>query len=862
VPSAGGDIGSVCVPRFLHLCEPCSASKDCESLGLKDSACVDQGPLGKFCSVSCAGEGDCPADYACAQVPTAEGGALKQCVKNPDAQQKPYGVCGCTAAAVQKKLSTACYVEVKDAEGKTTSKCTGVRTCTGAGLSTCAAPKAKAEVCNGQDDDCDGQTDEASCDDGKACTQDSCAGVDGCKYKLLDGEPCDADGSVCTEGDACQAGGCLAGVKKDCDDKNPCTTDSCDIAKGCTQVADDGKPCEDDNPCTLGDVCQTGQCEPGAPKVCATPDGCTTAKCSLQSGTCKYGEAPAKTPCDDGLPCTAQDACSGGSCQGQPKVCDDANPCTEDYCDSKQGCAVKPQGALPCDDGNACTGPDLCEAGGCSGKSKACDDNNLCTADSCDPSSGCSHLPVSAACDDGNPCTQGDGCAQGQCVAGASTCACQKDSDCPDDGDLCNGVLVCDKSGGPGSNACKVKAGSAVACDTAGDSACAKVQCQPKTGQCTQVAAANGSPCDDGSACTSADTCAAGSCLSSKAVDCDDNNPCTADSCAPQQGCQHVATQAQACDADGSVCTAGDQCQAGVCVKGKAQICDDANPCTDDSCDAAKGCQAVATAGACDDGNPCTQGDACSQGTCTAGKSVCGCEKDADCPNDGDLCNGLQVCDTSKVPYQCALKAGSVVQCNTAADGPCKLTSCVAQSGNCVTANAADGQSCSDGSACTSGDQCQAGSCQAGTAVGCDDKNPCTTDSCAPTKGCVFLPQPGWSQGCYPGAAGTQGKGICVGGKQTCDEKGVLGVCVGAVGPAAKEACNGQDDTCDGQTDEGCKVADFEVAEATLRYQGSGGSYVADVRIGQAQASDAASAIGGKIQAWLGSWRWWKGVSP
>ena len=162
VPGAGGDIGSMCMPKFLHLCEPCSASKDCESLGLKDSACVDQGALGKFCGVLCSSETDCPADYACAQVPTAEGGSLKQCVKKADDKLAPFGVCGCTNGAVQKKLATACFVEVKDPQGNVTGKCAGVRTCTNAGLSACAAPEAKAEVCNGVDDDCDGELDERS----------------------------------------------------------------------------------------------------------------------------------------------------------------------------------------------------------------------------------------------------------------------------------------------------------------------------------------------------------------------------------------------------------------------------------------------------------------------------------------------------------------------------------------------------------------------------------------------------------------------------------------------------------------------------------------------------------------------------
>lgn len=85
VPGSGGDILNICVPKFAKLCQPCVASKDCEALGLKDSACVDQGSLGRFCGVVCGEASDCPADYNCTQVPTAEGGSLKQCVKQADA---------------------------------------------------------------------------------------------------------------------------------------------------------------------------------------------------------------------------------------------------------------------------------------------------------------------------------------------------------------------------------------------------------------------------------------------------------------------------------------------------------------------------------------------------------------------------------------------------------------------------------------------------------------------------------------------------------------------------------------------------------------------------------------------------------
>jgi len=46
----------------------------------------------------------------------------------------------------------------------------------------------------------------------------------------------------------------------DCDDGNPCTTESCDPDLGCVYANDDGAVCSDGDPCTTSDVCSGGQC--------------------------------------------------------------------------------------------------------------------------------------------------------------------------------------------------------------------------------------------------------------------------------------------------------------------------------------------------------------------------------------------------------------------------------------------------------------------------------------------------------------------------------------------------------------------------------------------------------------------------
>jgi hypothetical protein len=45
--------------------------------------------------------------------------------------------------------------------------------------------------------------------------------------------------------------------------------------------------------------------------------------------------------------------------------------------------------------------------------------------------------------------------------------------------------------------------------------------------------------CDDSDVCTTADVCAGGACAGGPALDCDDGDECTADSCDEITGCGH-----------------------------------------------------------------------------------------------------------------------------------------------------------------------------------------------------------------------------------------------------------------------------------------------------------------------------------
>ena len=101
----------------------------------------------------------------------------------------------------------------------------------------------------------------------------------------------------------------------------------------------------------------------------------------------------------------------------------------------------------------------------------------------------------------------------------------------------------------------------------------------------------DGAKCEDGLPCTGGETCKGGKCVYADKKSCDDGNVCTTDSCTAKLGCAHSPAKGP-CN-DGSVCSTTDACSDGACKPTKMMTCDDGKPCTADSCDPKKGCQAT-----------------------------------------------------------------------------------------------------------------------------------------------------------------------------------------------------------------------------------------------------------------------------
>jgi len=617
VANPGADVVFICLYAHVQLCLPCRTDADCAvDVSIGEARCVpsgEDGADGSFCATACSDSRACPAGFECVPLDEHALQPFRGCLPTE-------GACDCSPFAVAAGGETDCLFAAGE------GGCPGTRRCEQDGLTACDGPPPVAEVCDGADQDCDGEIDEGFVDTDGDGTRD-CVDPDDDDDTVLDGDDncplvpnldqldSDEDGV----GDACE----------EC-------TNECDGAgvRGCTEDASapwvcawdgDADPCLDrvpEAPCGAGEVCTDGACAPGCAEACDIGDrGCVDA---TTPWTC--GEAGDGDDCRDrvaGAACGAGETCVDGDC---------VPGCADDCRADEIGCV---DGTTPWSCGEAGDG------------------------DSCRDA-----VP-------GEPCAAGSACIDGECVAGCAHDCEPGEAGCVDattpwscgeagDGDDCREVVP---GAACGAGETCVDGDCVAGCDD--DCDVGELGCVDGTTPWTCGEAGDGDDCREavpGAACDVDETCVAGACVPGCVDDCD----------AGEVGCVDAATPwscGEAGDGDdcrealpGAACGVGETCVAGACVPG----------CVDD-CDAGEvGCVDATTPWSCGeagDGDDCREalpGAACDAGeTCVDGTCVAGCVDECDVGERG--------CVDDQTPWTCG-EAGDGDACREALVGdPCGL---------------------------------------------------------------------------------------------------------------------------------------------------------------------------------------------
>ncbi len=340
-----GDVcdGKTCKPG-AKVCE-CTVDADCKA---KDDGDLCNGtmfcdPIAGACKVNPATVVNCPTvdDTACVKNTCAPKTGVCGPVAQPSSTKCDDGD-SCTSGdscslGACKPGTFVCECKV-DADCKVKDDgnlCNGLQYCDLAGAKPACKPQPGSEVfCSkSQDTDCLKSTCNpktggcalapaaggTACDDGKPCTDKTTCALGVCGG----GAP-----KACNDGDACTIDSCdaVAGCTfkvKSCDDGNACTPDGCDGKTGACKVAAHpaGTPCDaDGSGCTVADACDgKGACKAGAVAKCDAKVGaCEQALCQPKGSdgfSCVVTAQPDGTPCPDGDPCYVGAACKGGQCK-------------------------------------------------------------------------------------------------------------------------------------------------------------------------------------------------------------------------------------------------------------------------------------------------------------------------------------------------------------------------------------------------------------------------------------------------------------------------------------------------------------------------------------------------------------------
>ena len=496
------------------------------------------------------------------------------------------------------------------------------------------------------------------------CCQPTCASHV-CQAPKHVAKPGSADAVLC--GAACTDALCCDGT---------CASFACVLpltnkAGGGTLICAAGQP-----------ACDAARCceDKCAGVTCTAAGQCReTPLCDAATGACATGATkPDMTVCNDGSDTTIDDVCVKGVCVGGvlcgATVCVPAEPgCKESVCGAGgMGCAEQAKADnSPCDDKNAATVTDVCQAGVCVGSYPMCStyDPALCTL----RSDAAAVVCLVAGCDKATCC---------------ETCAAYAAASCPSKQVT---AAPC-AAGGCAAAECCLDLCAAVVC-TASDTCHRAGVCDPAVGICSDARAPDGVACDDGNAETVGDTCVGGTCSGVCTVNgCRAAHPkCNRPVCTG--ACGEVAlTDGSACN-DENLLTLTDHCSGGVCV-GALVTCATAPVAA--SCLLVSGAASIVCSAGCAKELCCV--------TCVSYTGTC---------PSGTVLNGREFCPASGCSQAACCAPDKCVGVTCPEEGQCTAAGvCEPLTGVCASAPKADGLGCNDGNAGTTGDQCAAGACK------------------------------------------------------------------------------------------------------------------------------------------------------
>jgi len=515
--------------------------------------------------------------------------------------------------------------------------------------------------CNGVEQACQAgmivyQIPPPNCNDGLACTSDSCnevqdqcvnsiqagrCAINGVCYMLAelnpmnDCEVCDPFTNQTGWSQRPPGGACGNPANTDCD--NP---DTCNGAGVCLSNHEpNGLACADEGNACTGNVCGGGAClhppgPSGAPCGSAVDNTCTDPDTCDANGVCLAHHAPNGTACDDGLFCTVTSACAGGVCQGSGnacsgQVCDEfTNACKAVNVEWRPVQSTVLEGDVVNVQIYAVSGTGADLGFGVLGAIILWDPVRLELLGHVDNGPYTwltSSFPDDCSLDGANaPCTglpDNDGDAYYEAVAqfspsppAVATPSGLRVSTMQFRG-LAPGETVVELAAGLGMyTVTQVIDAETTGLDITGDIG------PPTTVDVLECL--NQSHCDDGAFCTGLETCVANDCMAG-------SYPCGSLYCDESANACVECLDASHCDND-AFCDGAEACQSGLCVVGvdpcPSQLCDeDAEVCVD-----------------CFSDMDCDDGHACTTETCVAGNCVF-ITNDAVC-DDGQFCTGVEVC--------------------------------------------------------------------------------------------------------------------------------------------------------------------------------------------------------------------------